>query len=73
MKKVSVFALTVVLSLFLVSPVFAEGYSNNMGGTTNYGNTTRAYDTRSYDWGWLGLLGLFGLAGLRNRSREREK
>lgn len=25
--------------------------------------------TRSFNWGWLGLIGLFGLAGMRSRDR----
>jgi hypothetical protein len=34
--------------------------------------TTRVYEDRGFDWGWLGLLGLLGLAGLAGRKRNDE-
>jgi hypothetical protein len=47
---------------------------NTIGNDVNSLRTntyrTAATTTRSFNWGWLGLIGLFGLAGMRSRNRD---
>ena len=60
-----------ILALALtVAPLTAVSMAQSTGGTTNgamAADNTRT-ESRSFDWGWLGLLGLLGLTALGRRG-----
>jgi MYXO-CTERM domain-containing protein len=66
MAHICLHRLFLASSLVVLSslPVAAQDSTADRPTTTG-----RGIETRTMDWGWLGLLGLVGLFGLAGRSR----